>query len=143
MELGAWPFASEDCELGASSLAAWVVWISKGSRRVGLVVGVPRPEELEVAIFEAGRGRSCWNFRCDLVGDLRIHPAPHSSGASGFRGFRVFDLPPTFSFLRSSYLLDSFNPIYYMPHMTSYSNRSAAVVSTKAAVFALIRKSQI
>jgi len=54
---------------------------------------------------------SCWNFRCDLVGNLRIHPAPHSSGASEFRGFRVFDLPPTFSFLRSSYL-DSFNPIY-------------------------------
>jgi len=58
VELGAWPFASEECELGASSLAAWAVWISKGSRRVGLVVGVPRPGELEVAIFEAGRGRS-------------------------------------------------------------------------------------
>ena len=71
---------------------------------------------------------SCWNFRCDLVDNLRIHPAPHSSGASGFRGFRVFDLPPTFSFLRSFYLLDSFNPIYYMPHMTSYSNNSDAVV---------------
>jgi len=58
VELGAWPFASEECELGASSLAAWVVWISKGSRRVGLVVEVPRPEEFELAIFEAGRGRS-------------------------------------------------------------------------------------
>lgn len=58
MELGAWPFASEECELGASSFAAWVVWISKGSRRVGLVVGVLKPEEFEVAIFEAGRGRS-------------------------------------------------------------------------------------
>ncbi len=45
----------------------------------------------------------CWNFRCDLVGNLRIHSAPRSSGASEFRGFRVFDLPLTFSFLRSSY----------------------------------------
>ncbi len=49
----------------------------------------------------------CWNFRCDLVGNLRIRRY-----SSGLRGFRVFDLPPTFSFLRSSYLLDSFNPIY-------------------------------
>jgi len=55
---------------------------------------------------------NCWNSRCDLVGNLRIHPAPHSSGASELRGFRVFDLPSTFSFLRSSYLLDRFNPIY-------------------------------
>ncbi len=33
---------------------------------------------------------NCWNFRCDLVGNLRIHPALVDSGDSGYLTF----LPP-------------------------------------------------
>ncbi len=67
----------------------------------------------------------CWNFRCDLVGNLRIHTGyvctyvctyvyPRWLVIPAGLALGVFILPSTSSF-RSSYLLDSFNPIYNMP----------------------------
>jgi len=66
-----------------------------------------KKRSLKTLIFK----EECWNFRCDLIDNLRIHSTLHLFNVSEFRRFKVFDLSLIFFFLQSFYL-DSFNLIY-------------------------------